>query len=84
MQIQLTERAKEWLANQGFDEDFGARPLKRALQRYVESPLSVKLLKGTFNDGDYILIDEEDGELTFQRLEPAEPPLTKDEEVSAA
>ena len=84
LQIQLTERAKEWLANQGFDEDFGARPLKRALQRYVESPLSVKLLKGTFNDGDYILIDEEDGELTFQRLEPAEPPLTKDEEVSAA
>jgi ATP-dependent Clp protease ATP-binding subunit ClpC len=84
LQIQLTERAKEWLADQGFDEDFGARPLKRALQRYVESPLSVKLLKGTFSDGDYILIDEAGGELTFERLEPAEPPMTRDEEVNAA
>jgi ATP-dependent Clp protease ATP-binding subunit ClpC len=83
LQIQLTERAREWLADQGFDEDFGARPLKRALQRYVESPLSVRLLKGQFNDGDHILIDEQDGNLTFERLEPVEPPVTMDEEVSA-
>ncbi|HSM56933.1 MAG TPA: AAA family ATPase, partial [Candidatus Sulfomarinibacteraceae bacterium] len=83
LQIQLTQRAKEWLAEQGFDEDFGARPLKRALQRYVESPLSVRLLNGTFESGDHILIDEEDGELTFERLEPAEPPVPMDEEVSA-
>ncbi|MFW6097824.1 MAG: ATP-dependent Clp protease ATP-binding subunit [Chloroflexota bacterium] len=85
LQIQLTQRAREWLSEQGFDEDFGARPLKRALQRYVESPLSVRLLKGEFNDGDHILIDEKDGNLTFERLEPAEPPVSlNEEEVNAA
>ena len=84
LQIQLTQRAREWLADQGFDDDFGARPLKRALQRYVESPLSVRLLKGEFKEGDHILIDETDGGLTFERLEPAEPLVSvNEEEISA-
>ncbi|MDX1662713.1 MAG: AAA family ATPase [Candidatus Promineifilaceae bacterium] len=83
LQIQLTQRAREWLAGQGFDEDFGARPLRRALQRYVESPLSVKMLQGEFAKGDSILIDEVDGELTFARLEPAEPPQRVEEEADA-
>jgi ATP-dependent Clp protease ATP-binding subunit ClpC len=83
LRIQLTQPAKEWLAEQGYDEDFGARPLKRALQRHVESPLSVQLLKGEFEQGDHILIDERDGELTFERLEPAEPPQRVEEEISA-
>jgi ATP-dependent Clp protease ATP-binding subunit ClpC len=84
LRIQLTEQAREWLADQGFDDDFGARPLKRAIQRYVESPLSVRLLKGDFEDGDHILIDVAENELTFSRLEPAEPPLSPvDEEISA-
>ena len=55
--INLTQAAKEWLAAQGFDEDFGARPLKRALQRHVESSLSIRLLKGEFVKGDEIDID---------------------------
>ena len=63
--IVLTDAAKEWLAKHGYDEDFGARPLKRALQRYVESPLSVKLLQGEFEKGDSVLVDAKDGELTF-------------------
>ncbi len=68
--IELTEAAQKWLAAQGFDEDFGARPLKRALQRYVESPLSVRLLKGEFESGDRICIDVgEDEELTFTLME---------------
>jgi ATP-dependent Clp protease ATP-binding subunit ClpC len=69
--IELTEAAQKWLAAQGYDEDFGARPLKRALQRFVESPLSVRLLKGEFAAGDRIRIDEVDDELTFTRLESA-------------
>jgi ATP-dependent Clp protease ATP-binding subunit ClpC len=69
LQIQLTQAAKEWLAKQGFDEDFGARPLKRALQRYVESPLSVQLLQGKFVKGDCVLIDVEDDGLTFVQQE---------------
>lgn len=72
--ILLTEAAQRWLARQGSDKDFGARPLKRALQRYVESPLSVKLLKGDFSAGDTIRIDAADDELMFEKLEsvPAE------------
>lgn len=78
--IQLTQAAKEWLAEQGFDKDFGARPLKRALQRFVESPMSVHVLKGEFVKGNHILIDVVDNRLTFSLLEPAEPPpiTTKD------
>jgi ATP-dependent Clp protease ATP-binding subunit ClpC len=82
LRIQLTQAAKEWLANEGYDEDFGARPLKRALQRYVESPLSVRLLKGEFEKGDHILIDVAGSELDFTRLEPAAP-VPVGEEVSA-
>jgi len=63
--INLTQAAKEWLAAQGFDEDFGARPLKRALQRHVESPLSIRLLKGEFVKDDEIDIDVADDELQF-------------------
>jgi ATP-dependent Clp protease ATP-binding subunit ClpC len=77
--IELTEGAKRWLAEQGYDEDFGARPLKRAIQRFVESPLSVRLLKGEFKAGDRVHIDVDNvgDELTFTKLEsmpvPAEP-----------
>jgi len=66
--VELTDAARQWLARAGFDAQFGARPLRRALQRYVESPLSVKLLRGNFEKGDLIVIDaEEEGELTFER-----------------
>jgi ATP-dependent Clp protease ATP-binding subunit ClpC len=68
--IELTEAARVWLAEQGFDPAFGARPLRRTLQKQVESPLSVKLLRGDFKDGDTIIVDynETDG-LTFIRKE---------------
>ena len=64
--ITLTQRAKTWVADIGYDADFGARPLKRAIQRYVESPLSVKLLRDEFKKGDHIMVDEQDGELVFE------------------
>src|SRR5690606_28266726 len=48
LSIELTEPAEHWLAQQGLDKDFGARPLKRAIQRYVESALSMRLLNGEF------------------------------------
>lgn len=68
--IELTEAARIWLAEQGFDKAFGARPLRRTLQKQVESPLSVKLLRGDFKAGDTIIVDynETDG-LTFTRKE---------------
>jgi ATP-dependent Clp protease ATP-binding subunit ClpC len=70
--VELTDAAREWLAKQGYDPQFGARPLRRALQRFVESPLSVQLLKGNFHRGDVVLVDatEQEG-LTFTRQEGA-------------
>ncbi|HIP70942.1 MAG TPA: AAA family ATPase, partial [Anaerolineae bacterium] len=79
--ILLTEEAQRWLALHGYDKDFGARPLRRALQRFVESPLSVKLLKGEFAAGDVISIDVTDDELIFTRLESV-PDELKTQQVS--
>ncbi len=55
--ITLTEAAKDWLAQVGYDPVYGARPLKRAIQRYVEDPLALKILDGTFKDGDHVVVD---------------------------
>lgn len=68
LQIELTPAAKRWLALLGFDKDFGARPLKRALQRYVESPLSVAMLKGEFESGDKVLIEVLQDQLVFLKV----------------
>jgi ATP-dependent Clp protease ATP-binding subunit ClpC len=81
LSIELTEPALRWLAGQGFDKDFGARPLKRAIQRYVESPLSVRLLKGEFKTGDRVRIDAVDDRLDFTLLESAPAPLAPAEEL---
>jgi ATP-dependent Clp protease ATP-binding subunit ClpC len=74
--IELTEVARQWLARQGYDINFGARPLRRALQRYVESPLSVKMLKGEFKVGDTILVDAGDEGVMFSKLEAEVEPAT--------
>ncbi|RMG95770.1 MAG: AAA family ATPase [Chloroflexi bacterium] len=84
LSIELTEAAQKWLAKQGYDKDFGARPLKRAIQRYVESPLSIQLLQGEFQHGDRILIDVADDHLTFARLEPVQVDEVHREETADA
>ena len=63
--VELTKKAKAWLAKEGYDPLFGARPLRRAIERYVENPLSTKLLRGEFVEGDTIKVDFRDGGLTF-------------------
>jgi ATP-dependent Clp protease ATP-binding subunit ClpC len=67
--LHLTEPARNWIARAGYDPQFGARPLRRAIQRYVENPLSVRLLRGDFHAGDLIVIDELNGQLAFERHE---------------
>ncbi len=69
--IELTDAAREWLANEGYDPQFGARPLRRTLQKRVESPLSVKLLRGEFRAGDTVVVDVDQGELIFHKAEPS-------------
>ncbi len=69
--VLLTDAARKWLAREGFDPAFGARPLRRALQKYVESPLSVKMLQGEVKSGDTVTVDWIEGEgMRFQRSEP--------------
>ena len=65
--LHLTEPARYWLAKQGYDPQFGARPLRRAIQRLIENPLSIQLLRGDFRAGDLIVIDEADDGLSFSR-----------------
>ena len=81
--VELTEAAREWLAEEGYDPQFGARPLKRTLQQRVESPLSVKLLRGIFQSGDTVVIDIGEEGLTFaQKGVPVEKgDFVKKEEV---
>ena len=67
--ISLTEKAKEWLAQEGFDRVYGARPLRRTIQRYVENPLSRSILAGEFSSGDQVVVDTGDGGLTFAKAE---------------
>ncbi len=57
LRVELTPAAREWLSKEGFDPAFGARPLRRALQKHVESPLSINLLEGHFSEGDKIIVD---------------------------
>ncbi|MBA7715992.1 Negative regulator of genetic competence ClpC/MecB [subsurface metagenome] len=65
LMVELTEEAKSWLAKEGYDPLYGARPLRRAIERYVENLLSSKLLRGEFKEGDTIVVDLGDKGLTF-------------------
>jgi ATP-dependent Clp protease ATP-binding subunit ClpC len=73
--VELSPAAREWLATEGFAPAFGARPLKRALQKHVESPLSVNLLGGQFSEGNTILVevDESTDKLVFRNVGEAIP-----------
>lgn len=64
--IQINNEAKQHLANKGYDPQFGARPLKRTIQELLLNPLSTQLLDGKFKEGDCILVDLLDDELTFE------------------
>jgi ATP-dependent Clp protease ATP-binding subunit ClpC len=65
LDIELTEKAKSWLAKEGYDPVFGARPLRRVIERHVENPLSTRLLRGEFKEGDTVKVDLGDEGLTF-------------------
>jgi len=67
LEVELADAARKWLAREGFDPQFGARPLRRALQRHIESPLSVKLLRGDFQKGDRVVVDAGEEGLIFEQ-----------------
>jgi ATP-dependent Clp protease ATP-binding subunit ClpB len=73
LRLELTEAAKETLAEAGWDPTYGARPLKRAIQRLLENPLALRLLEGEFAEGDTVRVDAKDAELVFEKAPLAEP-----------
>ncbi len=73
--VELTEAAKAQLAKEGFDPVYGARPLKRTIQRRIQDPLAMQVLEGRIHDGDHVLVDSADGDITFHatHTEESEP-----------
>jgi ATP-dependent Clp protease ATP-binding subunit ClpC len=65
IKLEVNEEAKAWLAQKGYDPVYGARPLRRAIQRYVENPISTKILQGEFKEGDTIAIGLKEDNLSF-------------------
>jgi ATP-dependent Clp protease ATP-binding subunit ClpC len=70
--ISLTDAARAWLAERGYDPQFGARPLRRALQRYIENPLALKLLSGELNKG-HVVADAQDDQIVFEQRDDRLP-----------
>ncbi|MBA2568346.1 MAG: AAA family ATPase [Actinobacteria bacterium] len=66
IRIELTDAAKEHLAEAGWDPTYGARPLKRAIQRLIENPLALRLLESDFGEGDLVRVDVQNGQLVFE------------------
>jgi ATP-dependent Clp protease ATP-binding subunit ClpC len=84
LSIVLTDEARQWLADEGYEPQFGARPLRRTLQRNVENPLSIRLLEGTFREDDTVMVDAQDDEIVFSRREELiKPAVVAVEEIPA-
>ena len=66
IELELGDEAKSWLLREGYEPAYGARPLRRAIQRYVENPLSSRILSGEFKDGDRVVVGVDGGALTFR------------------
>lgn len=73
VEVELTEAARAWLANKGFDQQFGARPMARLIQSRIKEPLADEVLFGFLESGGCVVIDEAEGELTIKRKEDTTP-----------
>ena len=73
VEVELTDEARTLIGNLGYDPTYGARPLKRVIQKRLVDPLALRLLEGEFVPGDTVAVDAADGELRFERSRAAEP-----------
>jgi ATP-dependent Clp protease ATP-binding subunit ClpB len=72
--LEVSEGAVQQIALEGFDPVYGARPLKRAIQKEIENPLAMRLIEGSFHDGDTIRVEvDPEGRFTFQQAGDREP-----------
>jgi ATP-dependent Clp protease ATP-binding subunit ClpB len=83
IEIELTDKARELLGNLGFDPTYGARPLKRVIQKQLVDKLALRMLEGEFAEGDTVKVDASDGELTFSKAKPAKKAEPKAEKAAA-
>ena len=70
--VQLTDAARSWLSQKGYDPAFGARPLKRTIQRFVETPMARKILDREYAEGTHVVVDASEDELVFRVAEKME------------
>jgi len=85
MTLQVTDAAKRVIADEGFDPLYGARPLRRTIQRLLENPISSGILRREFTEGDTIIVDaDSNGKLTPRLLVPGATPVTRTDEVLTA
>jgi ATP-dependent Clp protease ATP-binding subunit ClpB len=73
--LRVTEAAVDALAEEGYDPTYGARPLKRVIQRRLQDPIAMAILEGHFSEGDTVLVDANDGQITISRAEPSASPV---------
>ncbi len=81
MQLELSDAAREYLANRGFDPVYGARPLKRTIQKEIIDPLALRILNGDFIAPDSVVADVQSGEIIFVKKKPEKK---SDEKKAAA
>jgi ATP-dependent Clp protease ATP-binding subunit ClpC len=84
LNIELSEEAKSWLAKEGYDPVYGARPLRRAIERHVENPLSAKILSGQLKEGDTVRVDAGKDGLTFDGKGAKKPKAAKKAKAAGA
>ena len=73
LHIELTESARDLIANEGYDVVYGARPLKRTIQKRILDPLAMEVLQGHFREGDTVVVDSDAGQIVFKKSETPEP-----------
>ncbi|MGE5316431.1 MAG: ATP-dependent Clp protease ATP-binding subunit, partial [Chloroflexota bacterium] len=78
--MSITEKAKDFIVEKGWDSQFGARPLKRAIQKYIEDALAEEIIKSKIHEGDFIIIDHEEDnpELKISITTPSEEEIPKE------
>jgi ATP-dependent Clp protease ATP-binding subunit ClpB len=84
LDLELTDKARELLGNLGFDPTYGARPLKRVVQKQLVDKLALKLLEGEFTEGDTVAVDVSKGELSFKKATAAKRKADRPEKAKAA
>ena len=76
IELALDEKAKEFLVEKGYDPKYGARPMRRAVERYLEDPLAEEILRGSVKGGDLVQVTVEEGKLAFHVAEPQSAPAS--------